>query len=205
MAKVSDAHLEARRRSILTAAAHCFSTKGVEAATMAEIAKLAGISPGAIYRYFDSKEALARGCLSENSSLVASRWKQEQPAGRDAWSDFRELARTTFSLIDEPETRNDTILYLEGVLTAVRDDNEVSVEALRAEHETVAAGIEHRLREASRQGTVSPGVDLRELAQALMSFYWGVRINHLIDPAVEPLAQLEQIITVLEKASGRTP
>ena len=48
VAKVSDAHLEARRQSIVLAACRIFSRKGVESATMAEIAAEAGISPGAI-------------------------------------------------------------------------------------------------------------------------------------------------------------
>ena len=205
MAKVSDAHLEARRRSILSAAAQVFSCKGVESATMAEIASLAGISPGAIYRYFDSKEALARGCLSENSYAVTSQWKRESVSGSDAWSDFRQLSRSTFSFIADPETRSDTILFLEGVLAAAREDNEVWVESLRDEHALIAAGIEGRLETAAREGGVSlAGVDVSQLSRALLSFYWGVRINHLIDPASSPGAQLDQIIALVERAAGHT-
>ncbi len=39
MARVSDAHLEARRKSILAAATKVFSQKGISSATMAAVSK----------------------------------------------------------------------------------------------------------------------------------------------------------------------
>lgn len=58
MPKVTEAHLEARRRQILTAAARCFARRGFHRTTMQDIADQAGISAGAIYRYFEGKESL---------------------------------------------------------------------------------------------------------------------------------------------------
>lgn len=204
MAKVSDAHLEARRRSILEAATCVFSQKGVESATMAEIARLAGISPGAIYRYFESKNALARGCISENSYAVQSQWKSEAVADADAWNNFRELSRTTFSLLHEPEERADTILFLEGVLAAVRDDDQEMVLALRDEHEEIVAGIQRRLDAARQQGSIGEAINSRHLAETLCSFYWGARLNHLIDSSVDTDAQFNELIAILERALGRS-
>jgi AcrR family transcriptional regulator len=203
MAKVSDAHLEARRRSILEAATLVFSRKGVESATMAEIARLAGISPGAIYRYFESKEALARGCMSENSFAVQSQWKSEAATGADAWAGFRELARKTFSLIHEPEERADTILFLEGVLAAVRDDDRGMVLALCGECEETVSGIQRRLQAARDQLSFDSAINSRHLAEALYSFYWGARLTHLIDPQVDTDAQFNELIAILERAAGR--
>jgi len=48
-----------RRRAILNAALSCFSLRGYDATTMAEICKLAGVSTGSMYHHFDSKERLA--------------------------------------------------------------------------------------------------------------------------------------------------
>jgi|FaiFalDrversion2_1042247.scaffolds.fasta_scaffold00683_3 AcrR family transcriptional regulator len=47
---------EARRRSILLAAASVFGRKGYEAATMDDIAREGGITKGCLYYYFTSKE-----------------------------------------------------------------------------------------------------------------------------------------------------
>ena len=49
---------EQRRRQILRAAGQCFAEKGFHQASMAEIAKAAGLSMGLLYRYFANKDAL---------------------------------------------------------------------------------------------------------------------------------------------------
>ncbi|QFQ97798.1 TetR/AcrR family transcriptional regulator [Streptomyces phaeolivaceus] len=51
------------RRAVLEAAATVFADYGYTAATVADILKTAGVTKGALYFHFDSKEALARGVL----------------------------------------------------------------------------------------------------------------------------------------------
>lgn len=51
------------RRAVLEAAATVFADHGYTAATVADILKTAGVTKGALYFHFDSKEALARGVL----------------------------------------------------------------------------------------------------------------------------------------------
>ena len=58
MPKVTQAHLEARRQQILDAAFGCFARQGFHQTTMQDICREAELSPGAVYRYFDSKEAI---------------------------------------------------------------------------------------------------------------------------------------------------
>jgi AcrR family transcriptional regulator len=47
-----------RREHILDAAERCFARAGFHRTTMHDICREAGVSPGALYVYFDSKEAL---------------------------------------------------------------------------------------------------------------------------------------------------
>ncbi len=49
---------EERRKQILTAAAQVFGEKGFERATIADIAKKAGVAEGSIYNYFKNKSDL---------------------------------------------------------------------------------------------------------------------------------------------------
>ena len=60
MARVTAAHVEARTNQIILAAWECFARKGYHQTTMADIAGEAGLSAGAIYRYFASKEAVLK-------------------------------------------------------------------------------------------------------------------------------------------------
>src|SRR5215468_1239799 len=66
MRKRNQAVFEARRRQIMDGALDVFSRKGFLQATNKDVAEAAGInSPGLIYHYFDSKEALLRAVVEE--------------------------------------------------------------------------------------------------------------------------------------------
>lgn len=57
---------DSRRALVLEAARSVFAEKGVEGASIREIAKRAAYTPGAIYSYFDSKEAIYAALLAES-------------------------------------------------------------------------------------------------------------------------------------------
>jgi TetR/AcrR family transcriptional regulator, transcriptional repressor of aconitase len=60
MPKVSQEHRERRRQQILEAATECFARKGFHGTSMQDIFDASGLSAGAVYRYFPSKESLIR-------------------------------------------------------------------------------------------------------------------------------------------------
>ncbi|QYU68460.1 TetR/AcrR family transcriptional regulator [Leptolyngbya sp. 15MV] len=51
-----------RRRQILDAALRCFRESGFRGASVSDICKVAGMSPGHLYHYFPSKEAIVASC-----------------------------------------------------------------------------------------------------------------------------------------------
>ena len=58
MPKVSQEHLDARRAQILDGARRAFSHHGYEGATVARLEQETGLSRGAIFNYFDSKQEI---------------------------------------------------------------------------------------------------------------------------------------------------
>ncbi len=58
MPKVSQAHLDARRQQIVDAARARFASHGFARTSMADIVAESGLSNGAIYRYFTSKDEI---------------------------------------------------------------------------------------------------------------------------------------------------
>lgn len=60
MPRVSQEHLDARRRQILDAARACFVRDGFHATSMQDILGEARLSAGAVYRYFRSKDEIIR-------------------------------------------------------------------------------------------------------------------------------------------------
>lgn len=57
---------DARRKGVLDAARAVFERLGIEGANIREIAKQAGYTPGAIYSYFENKEAIYGALLDES-------------------------------------------------------------------------------------------------------------------------------------------
>src|SRR5215831_13216405 len=60
-----------RRAEILSAAQRCFVRAGFHGASMQDICAEAGMSPGNLYRYFPSKEALIAGIAERDRAEVA--------------------------------------------------------------------------------------------------------------------------------------
>ncbi|MFJ4367030.1 TetR/AcrR family transcriptional regulator [Streptomyces chartreusis] len=65
MARVSQEHLDARRRQILDGAAICFARNGFHATSMQDVLKEVDLSAGAVYRYFSGKEELIGAIVGE--------------------------------------------------------------------------------------------------------------------------------------------
>jgi AcrR family transcriptional regulator len=61
--------VEDRREQILDAAMRVFAQKGFTRATNKDIAREAGITPGLIYHYFESKEAVLKAIIEGRSPL----------------------------------------------------------------------------------------------------------------------------------------
>jgi AcrR family transcriptional regulator len=61
--------VEDRREQIINAAMHVFSEKGFTKATNKDVAREAGITPGLIYYYFESKEKLLEAMVESRSPI----------------------------------------------------------------------------------------------------------------------------------------
>jgi AcrR family transcriptional regulator len=64
------ARSEATRQRILNAAIDLFSTVGYAAAGLGEVIERAGMTKGALYHHFDSKEALATAIIEQGTDLI---------------------------------------------------------------------------------------------------------------------------------------
>ena len=68
MPKVSQQHRDARREQILAAARRCFLRDGFHATSMQDLFAEAGLSSGAVYSYFASKDDVILAIAEENMS-----------------------------------------------------------------------------------------------------------------------------------------
>jgi AcrR family transcriptional regulator len=195
MPKVPERYFEERRTSIVQAASRIFERKGVQATTMADIALEAGITPGAIYRYFDGKNDLAMRCFRANAAAVAQLWAHPTAPGMKALEDLGRLATITFGLLADPHATNATVLYLENLLERFRAGGPPA--DLAEQHEQAVVAIERRLETARFDGELRSDANVRNLAEALVAFYWGARIDRLVNPKADSEGMLVEILNLL--------
>jgi AcrR family transcriptional regulator len=70
MPKVTQQYLDARREHILSAARRCFLREGFHSTSMQDLFAEAGLSSGAVYRYFPSKDDMIIAIAAENMQDV---------------------------------------------------------------------------------------------------------------------------------------
>jgi AcrR family transcriptional regulator len=150
MPKVSEGYREARTAEILSAAAACFARAGYRGTSMADIAEQAGLSAGALYRYFESKEvlfqALTRMARKSNEALWAEIAAQEEPSAQlDAF------VGKYFDMVADPRCRPS--LALDIRLRSEALDSDLVRGELQAAYRVQIANIARRLKLARGTGT----------------------------------------------------
>ena len=139
-----------RRDSILDAALACFVDRGFHGTAIPEIAEKAGIAPGTIYHYFESKEALVNALYRHWKQAIAQRVFMAFPATASARTQFQVIwheivkfalgAPTAFAFIE----LHNHASYLDAESIAidrhVKDFARVVIE--RAQHEGIVKPLD---------------------------------------------------------------
>lgn len=110
---------QARRQQVLTAAAECFRRRGFHGASMAEIARTAGMSAGHIYNLFANKDDVIAAIVErdrDRDEIV--RRIQETLDGEDVAGAMLAAVEDSFR---EPEREAEAALNLEVLAEASRN------------------------------------------------------------------------------------
>ncbi|MGB7480675.1 MAG: TetR/AcrR family transcriptional regulator, partial [Burkholderiaceae bacterium] len=96
----AEARAQAQRQRILAAAEKCFIERGFHAASIANIADTAQMSPGLIYRYFSSKSEIILAIIELQLQLAREEMRQQ-----DARADLaRQIAESFAPDSGTPQT-----------------------------------------------------------------------------------------------------
>jgi AcrR family transcriptional regulator len=191
-----NSHASRQRERILDAAEMCFIQSGFHGASMAHIATTAGMSPGLIYRYFDSKSAIVKAIIERHieSDQCQQIGKLNSPADvtRGILEVFESWRRG-----DDPKFN--PVLLLELSAEATRDAQ--IAHAVRSKDRVIGEEIAEAVRRCARLAgiTLTPAL-ARSRAVMLQCLVEGLAIRLVRDPTlrrrtVEPA--LEKIIAEL--------
>ncbi|MBI2966033.1 MAG: TetR/AcrR family transcriptional regulator [Chloroflexi bacterium] len=181
MPVVSPAHIEARRQQILEAAALCFSRDGFHRTTMQAICREASLSPGAVYQYFRSKEAIIQAMsaaeLHRNLALIG-----ELAAQDDTQQVLSDLADAFFKRLDEnlpASCRVSVEIWSEALRNPVVGD------ALRVRVENHLKVFADIVRRAQGRGEINPALDASAVARIMLSSFYGLVLQKALDPGLD--------------------
>jgi AcrR family transcriptional regulator len=182
MPKVTEEHQEARRGQILQAACKCFTEKGLHKTTMRDICREAGLSAGAVYGYFESKEQLVEGMAAlgrRNTRAFIEANLTDDTAPRSLAHLFRAVLR----FIDSPEglesSRLDVGLWGEG-LHSPRIG-----ELLRQNRTSVSELVSEIVRAGQERNEVDARLDPENVSRICVALVLGLQVQKAMHPEVD--------------------
>ena len=179
MPKVTEAHLEARRQQILDAAWACFARKGYHQTTMQDICQESGLSPGAIYRYFASKEAILKAINDRSQEMGRALVEEARSQAGGPLNTLEVIGQTMLSAFNDPAFEETTRVNIEIFPEQVR--NATLRKALRTELTFWRRVVAELLGQAKDLGQLRAEVDPVSLAALLICAFDGLRHYALID------------------------
>ena len=181
--------LSERHARILDAAERCFVRSGFHRTTMQDVAAEAGMSPGNLYRYFPSKDAIAAGLAARDRARLAQDFSILAEA-EDFRATFVALIRKHF----EEEPRERAVLCLEIWAEATRNPH---FAAMTAEFDAdVVARLTAVFARAKAQGGVAASVDPRSAALVLSILANGLFVRRAEAPSFEAGREVGFLLSV---------
>ncbi|HEY4570809.1 MAG TPA: TetR/AcrR family transcriptional regulator [Kribbella sp.] len=185
MPKVTEEHRLARRAQIVAAARTCVIEEGFHKTTMADVIRESGLSAGAVYGYFKSKEeivaAIAEDALSTIDELFDKILASEQPL-----SPLAALEATIEHVVRVAQAPGGDVtrVAVQAWAEALRNDD-----ILETARDKYCQLREHFLaiaRRAQADGTVDPDVNPEHVAQVMFGMVPGFVLQRLLIGDVTP-------------------
>jgi AcrR family transcriptional regulator len=198
---VSAAYLEGRRGQILEAALRCFAREGFHRTTMQDVVREARLSPGAIYRYFASKEDIVAAIATERRVQEGAFLRSALAEG-DARAGLQALARAFLGRLHDPHEkrwRRVTVQLWAEALRNARIRRTVS-QGLREPLRALTALV----RRERRRGRAP--VDPAAMARVAAAIFQGLVLQQAWDPNLDVAACTRAAEALLDAAfAGESP
>ena len=192
MPKLKPDTQRARREAILDAAERCFARSGFHRCTMQEICKEAGISPGALYVYFASKESLIAGLAERDRAEFQSRFADLATAP-DFLQALSVIGEQYF--VDEPAEKR--LMCVEIGVESTR--NPQVGETFRAVDSFVNDSFASLFQRLAAEGRIAPELDVATIAKVFAVIGDGMIWRRAVDPDFDGRALMPAIVMLVGK------
>jgi TetR/AcrR family transcriptional regulator, repressor for uid operon len=195
MRKVDQAKYDEKRRHILEAAEGCFQRDGFRGASIGDICAAARMSPGHLYHYFDSKEAIVEGIfemrLPREAEIVGE-------LGLTPNADFVTAICGWLDQRMKDVRAHGTSLGLEMRAESAR--NPAIAKIVSRADRRVRQFLSRLLREGQKREQVDPALDPESVAAVLHSIIFGLnRLGAVRDSTFDVKAAAATLKLLIER------
>jgi AcrR family transcriptional regulator len=179
-----------RSPQILDAAERCFALNGFHRTTMQDVAREAGMVPGNLYRYFQSKKAIIAGLVERDRAEIAADFATLSSA-QNLMAAFEQLGRKHF--IDQP--REKAVIALQ-IWSEAAFDCEIAAQVTAVQTQ-VSVGLRSVLIKARETGAIHPDVHIEALTQLIITLSDGMIRRRAIDGDIHSYSEVENNLCVI--------
>jgi AcrR family transcriptional regulator len=179
-----------RHFRILAAAERAFVRHGFHATTMQHVAAEAGMSPGNLYRYFRSKEAIVAGLCARDQTELAADFAALGHAG-DIFAGMRLMLHK--KLIAEPRQRLQLVIEIWAEATRNPAVAEICTEMDMGIRRGLAALVEG----AKHRGVAAPDLDTDFVVRTIITVGIGLFKRRAHEPDFDGEAEIALALAVI--------
>lgn len=179
-----------RRTEILDAAERCFARAGFHRASMQDICGEAEMSPGNLYRYFPSKEALIAGICERNRADAVASFALVDSAP-EFFEGLAGLAR--HHLVDRTDAE---VGLCAEIMAESRRHPDIS-KLYQGIETDIKSRLAAMLRRAAERGEIRADLDVEAVATVLMVLGDGMSWRRSVEPGFDAEKVLPLILTMV--------
>ncbi len=180
-----------RRTHILDAAARSFARAGFHRATMQDVAAEAGMSPGNLYRYFVSKDALVFGLCERDREELMQEFAELSDSGGDFMERFRALGERHF----KEEMRDKAKLVIEIWAEATRNPD---VAGMQTDFDcSFEAAMVDAFEAAKRAGGLPSDLNSRAVTSIIGLLGDGLFLRRAVASNFDPEREIGEVFAVI--------
>lgn len=180
----------ATREAIVAGAAAVFEEHGYGGATLTQVSDAAGVTKGALYFHFQSKEELAKAVIEEQHGIVLAASESILADGRPALTTMILLCRMFgLHLVHEPVVRAGIRLTLEATAFG---------RPVRGPYEDWIAAMEQLVDQGKKEQHIRSSVAPAALARYIVASFTGVQmVSGILTGRADVMQRIEEMWSIL--------
>jgi len=181
---------EQRRQQILEAAGRCFMRDGFRGASISDICHEAKMSPGHLYHYFESKDAIIAALTQAGLAQAAAHFDRVMNSAHPLAAFIEEVANARYGPASQ-------LLVLDMLVESGRVP---SIAAILREHSRALRGMLAKLlRQAQERGEIDSSLEPDPTAATLLAIIDGCRAMAVRDPKLARTAGQESVKLLIRR------